>query len=217
LTAGKYEIVHAPGPDVAGRPTTRYEAVRDGHPVERLYVQSDSGIVLRREVLDAKGDVVRSISFVQVAVPLPSAAPSLPTNRARPGPVPVAELDRPFHDPAHAGDGFRLIGRWSHRADLAQLYYSDGVLSVSVFEQPGHLQWKSLPPGGVAAEVSGHTARRYVLPAGEAWVFERDGMVYTCVGDASPSELASIASDVSRSDQSRIERLAQMVLEPIRW
>jgi hypothetical protein len=145
------------------------------------------------------------------------AATRTPKHDARPGPRPVENLDGQFHDPARAGDGFRLVGRWSHRADLAQLYYSDGVLSVSVFEQPGHLQWKSLPPGGVDAEVSGHTARRYVLPAGEAWVFERDGMVYTCVGDASPSELASIASDVSSSQQSRVERLAEMVLDPIRW
>jgi sigma-E factor negative regulatory protein RseB len=214
LTAGKYQILRAPGPDVAGRSTTRYEAVRDGHPVERLYVQNGSGIVLRREVLDASGDVARAVSFVRMTPP----SSSLEAERdARPGPVPVADLDRPFHDPARAGDGFRLVGRWSHRADLAQLYYSDGVLSVSVFEQPGTLQWQSLPPGGTDAEVSGHSARRYALPAGEAWVFERDGVVYTCVGDASPAELAALADDVSRPRQHRIERLAEMVLDPIRW
>jgi hypothetical protein len=48
-------------------------------------------------------------------------------------------------------------------------------------------------------------------------VVERSGVVYTCVGDASADELASLANDVSRPDESRVERLAQMVVDPFRW
>jgi hypothetical protein len=86
-----------------------------------------------------------------------------------------------------------------------------------VFEQPGHLEWDRLPRGGATEEVGGRRAVRYALPAGEAWVFERSGVVYTCVGDASADELASLANDVSRPDESRVERLAQMVVDPFRW
>ena len=57
----------------------------------------------------------------------------------------------------------------------------------------------------------------YALPVGEAWVFERGGVVYTCVGDASAEELAALADDVSQPDESRVERLAEMVVDPFRW
>jgi hypothetical protein len=216
LTVGKYQITHRRGPVVAGLATTRYDAVRDGHPVERLYLRDATGLVLRRETLDANGNVTRAVSFTRVELgPTTLTAPT--TVATRPGPEPVSNLDRPFHDPARAGDGFRLLGRWTHRDDLAQLYYSDGVLSVSVFEQPGDLQWSALPAGGLDAQVSGHRARRYALPVGEAWVFQRGGIVYTCVGDAPPNEISAIAADVSRPNENRIERLAQTVVDPFRW
>jgi hypothetical protein len=216
LTQGKYDVVRSAGPVVAGSPTTRYEASREGHAVERVYVQKDSGLVLRREVLGADGDIVRSVSFMRMQERDGDETTSS-TTATKPGPQPVDNFDRPYHDPARAGDGFRLVGRWQHTDDLAQLYYSDGVLSVSVFEQPGHLEWSTLPDGGVAAEVNGRRALRYALPVGEAWVFERGGVVYTCVGDASAEELVRLASDVSRPDENRVERLAEMVVDPFRW
>jgi hypothetical protein len=215
LTAGKYRIVRSAGPTVAGHATTRYDAVRDGHTVERLYVQDETSLVLRREVLDAAGHVARAVSFVRVDPKRRVTAP--PVTAADAGPTPVADLDGPYHDPSRVGDGFRLVGRWTHRDDLAQLYYTDGVLSVSVFEQPGRLAWSALPGGGVEAEIGGNRARRYELPAGGAWVFERDGVVYTFVGDATASELDAIARDISRPEQSRVERLAETVVDPFRW
>ena len=175
--------------------------------------------MLRREVLDADGDVVRFASRSCACrratatrrrrrrfAPKRRSASRSTTSTAR------------TRIPRRAGDGFRLIGRWQHSDDLAQLYYSDGVLSVSVFEQPGHLDWDTLPDGGVGAEVNGRAARRYALPVGEAWVFERGGVVYTCVGDASDGRARAISRhDVSRPDENRVERLAQMVVDPFRW
>jgi negative regulator of sigma E activity len=216
LAGAKYQIVKTNGPEIAGNDTTRYEARRQGRVVERVYVLDDSSLVLRREVFDADGDVVRSVSFVRVDDEIGRAITTT-TEHPAPGPERVDDLDAPFRDPDSAGDGYRLLGRWAHDDDLAQLYYSDGVLSVSVFEQPGRLEWDQLPPGGVDAEVNGHRARRYALPVGEAWVFERGGVVYTCVGDAPASEIAVLARDVSRPSESRVERLARTVVDPFRW
>ncbi|MGH8978679.1 MAG: hypothetical protein ACRDV7_11430, partial [Acidimicrobiia bacterium] len=216
LTEGKYDVDKSPGPVIAGIETTRYEASRDGHVVERLSVEDASGLVLRREVFGTDGEVARSMSFMRV-VEREAPVTTSSTVAPRPGPQALDDLDAPYRDPASAGDGFRLLGRWQHPDDLAQLYYSDGVLSVSVFEQPGHLEWDRLPSGGETVELDGRRAQRYALPVGEAWVFERSGIVYTFVGDASTAELAELANDVSRPDESRVERLARMVVEPFRW
>jgi sigma-E factor negative regulatory protein RseB len=216
LTRGKYRINRSRGPTIAGYPTTRYEATRDGRAVERVYVGRDAGFVLRREVFDEEGEVVRAVSFTVVHDRTDGSTTASGAEPAR-GPRRVEDLDAPFRDPAAAGNGFRLLGRWQHSDELAQLYYSDGVVSVSVFEQPGRLDWSAMPRGGVDSELDGRHARRYALPVGEAWVFERGGVVYTCVGDASEAELVRLASDVSRPDESRIERMAEMVVEPFRW
>jgi sigma-E factor negative regulatory protein RseB len=216
LAEGKYDIDSGPGPVIAGIETTRYEASRDGRVVERVYAEDPEGLVLRREVFGPDGKVARSMSFMRVVERAASDTTSS-TIAPRPGPEPVEDLDAPYRDPAHAGDGYRLLGRWQHSDDLAQLYYSDGVLSVSVFEQPGRLVWDNLPSGGESVELDGRRAKRYALPVGDAWVFERGGVVYTCVGDATTAEVAQLANDVSRPDESRVERLARMVVEPFRW
>jgi hypothetical protein len=216
LTRGKYEVVRSTGPVIAGQPTTRYEAKRDENVVERLFVQDATGLVLRREVFDARGDVVRSVSFMRMnTVTEPSEPPS--TAASQPGPQPVDHLERPYRDPSSAGNGYRLLGRWEHRNDLAQLYYTDGVLSVSVFEQPGRLDWSVLPRDGDSVEIGGRPARRYALPVGDAWVFERGGVVYTCVGDAAADEVAAIAADVSAPEPSRAARFAELVVDPFSW
>jgi sigma-E factor negative regulatory protein RseB len=218
LTRGKYEIAVSEGPTIANHATTRYEARRAGAVIERIYVGEDTGLVLRRELYDARGDVVRSVSFMRVETATPDGSrPPTSVALVESAPRAIDDLDRPYRDPASAGAGFRLLGRWELDDDLVQLYYTDGVLSVSVFEQPGRLEWERLPAGGVDAEVSGRPARRYALPVGEAWVFERGGVVYTCVGDAPAHEIAELAGDVSQPQESRGERLARTIVEPFRW
>lgn len=214
VASRKYAIEAHDGPLVAGRSTTVHEARHDGVVVERVFVDDGSGIVLRRERLDPDGRVVRAVAFEHVAVDVPMTTPS--TTPLPPAPQPVDELDDRLRDPDRAGDGFELLGRWTHVDGTAQLYYSDGVLGVSVFEQRGRLDWDLLPPGEDAT-VAGVDARVYSLPVGEAVVFERDGVVYTCVGDAPWSELWSVAADVSASRASIWDRMNDTVLAPFRW
>jgi hypothetical protein len=218
LAPGKYRVMHSPGPAVAGHRTTRYEASRDGVPVERVYVADESGLVLRRETLNGNGEILRSVSFTRVELisPRSGAAETPSTLPARSGPEAVGPMDAPYRDPDSAGDGFRLLGRWERVKGVVQLYYSDGLLAVSVFEQPGRLDWDALP-SGADIDVAGNRGRRYALPVGEAWVFERGGVVYTFIGDAPPDEIRAVAQDVSAPDQSRLERLADTVVAPYGW
>jgi hypothetical protein len=215
LVPAKYDVITDVGPRIAGRPTTRYTARHGDVVVERVYVDREHGLVLRRETYDHGGSPQRAVWFTRVDVRTPSGpTSSLPI--AAGAPRPVDDLADPMRDPESAGDGFRLLGRWEHADGTAQLFYSDGLFGVSVFVQHGRLDWSALPPGDTA-DVAGHPARRYRLPVGEAWVFERGGLVYTCVGDVPPAELAAVAADVSAPARDRVDRLAELVLAPFRW
>ena len=137
--------------------------------------------------------------------------------QASAGPAAIDHLDLPYHDPGEVGDGFRLAGEWKRPGDVVQLYYSDGLLSVSVFEQKGRLDDGELPGGGAAIDFDGHDGYRYETPVGEVLVFERNGVVYTCIGDAPIAEISAIALDVSAPTQSRWERMADTVVAPFGW
>jgi sigma-E factor negative regulatory protein RseB len=215
MAKGKYDVTHDAGPEIAGRSTTVYEAGHDGTTVERVYVDDGSGIALRRETLDQSGDVVRSVSFTDIELGAPASTPS--TVRASDGPAAIDHLDPPYRGPDEVGDGFRLAGEWERPGDVVQLYYSDGLLSVSVFEQKGRLDGAELPAGGTTIDFDGRDGHLYETPVGEVLVFERNGVVYTCIGDAPIDEITGIALDVSAPTQSRWERMADLVVTPFGW
>jgi hypothetical protein len=220
--AAKYDIERTQGPAIAGLPTIMYDAVRarDRVLVERFYVDRATGLVLRRESFASNGTVVRSLAFAKVwssadrAGLSPMSTTSAPSAHVRK----VKHVDAPYRAPKHAGNGFQLVARWKHAKSVVQLSYSDGLLSASVFEQPGSLDWNTLPAGGVATTVHGRPAVSYALPIGDAIVWQRGGIVYTCVGDAPREELAALALDVSHpvEDASMI-RMARVLLAPFRW
>ena len=70
------------------------------------------------------------------------------------------------------------------------LFYSDGVFTASVFEQQGDLDWGALPGGGSDTQLADTRTRTYHEASGDVAVWERNGLVYTCVTDA-PSDVFS--------------------------
>jgi hypothetical protein len=223
--AAKYTVESYPGgKGPGGGPTTILEAHRksDGALVERVSVDNKRGLVLQRESFEANGDVDRAIQFTHVAW-LPTnaraSAPSATTTSASSSRAHrVKHVGEPYRAPAHAGNGFQLVSRWRHPGSTVQLSYSDGLLSASVFEQPGELNWNALPSGGVVGNVGGRPAVAYSLPVGDVVVWERAGIVYTAVGDVPRAELVALGADVSRrADNGTLTRLASVVLEPFRW
>jgi hypothetical protein len=144
-----------------------------------------------------------------------SAERNAPTT---PQPRRVSNFASPYRAPASAGNGFRLLAGWRRPGSVVQLSYSDGLMSASVFEQAGRLNWNQLPAGGVAKDVDGHPAFAYSLPVGDVIVWERAGVVYTCVGDVPAQELLGLAAGVSRSAHNgTMTRLARVVLAPFAW
>ena len=217
--ARKYHLSVADGPSVAGRATEMVEvrAAADAAPVERLYLDRASGLLLRRELLDARGRAYRSMRFVSLsqAAGIPVSAP---TRSAVEEPGEAGHLDAPFRSPRTLGAGYRLVGSYKKSAQLIHLFYSDGLHGLSVFEQRGQLSASAMPSGDRRMELDGRTVRTWSTPAGETVVWESDGVVYTVVSDGTRADVAAAVGDLPHSQpHKRLRRVAEVVVSLFRW
>ena len=223
----KYRLTVEPGPDVAARPTDMLTVTLAGasRPRERLFVDRDSGLLLRREMLDPDGDPYRSVAFTTLTTGHAIVAAAVGTapkaTRSR-EPAPTRHVDPPYKLKSRIGNGYRRVGAYKS-GGVVQQYFSDGLHGLSVFEQRGHL--KSTEEGlaggtgaGRRVEIAGRTMRAYSASVGEAVVWESDGVVYTAVTDAPWSDLAAAVGDLPHADPpGRLRRLAQTVVSLFRW
>jgi hypothetical protein len=212
----KYSFSVLPGPTVASRPTRMIEVrlvASAGRLRERVYLDPMSGLLLRREMLDARGEPYRSVGYLTIA-PSQAPAPATPRSRAR-EPLPTGSVAAPYRAPRRLGDGYQLLGSYQKRGAV-HLFYSDGLHGLSVFEQRGRLgPWGR---GGRAVELMGRTVRAYSTAAGEAAVWEGDGIVYTIVSDGSWQDLAAAARALPHSARSgRLRKVAEVVVSLFRW
>jgi hypothetical protein len=218
--AAKYDLRTATGPLIAGRHTVLVEAFGPGEVLEhRVALDRRTGVVLGRDWLDG-GVVVRTFRFVVFdRAPAGTVPVTAPVNVAptAAGPRVVSALPEPYTEPEQAGRGFRLVRRVAHSGGLVQLEYADGLSSVSVFQQPGRLRWSRLPAGGADLALDGVRARAYRVPLGTALVWERNGIVYTAVGDASDAEMRALAADVDDHHRSTLRRITGALLRPLRF
>ena len=226
--ADKWQLTVRDGPTVAGRPTREIDATdrRDGRVRERLYLDETTSLLLRREHLDTRGRTVRAVGFTSIGEPavgmligsLPGEAPQTPSRSTNRQPRVLAEVAAPFRAPAIAGDGFRLAGRYDEDDHTLHLFYSDGLFSVSVFEQRGKLDAAGLPAGGESRTVAGRDVRRYRTPGGAVLVWESGDVVYTTVSDAPLDQLDEILADVTPpAHDSPLDRVTNFVLGPFSW
>jgi sigma-E factor negative regulatory protein RseB len=217
--AAKYDLSVAPGPAVAGRATEMLEVrvAAGAAPVERLYADRDSGLILRRELLDARGQPYRSLRFVSLRAGTLDAL-AAPTRSAVEEPAEAGHVDPPYRAPTTLGAGYRLVGTYEKPHHVIHLFYTDGLHGLSVFEQRGHLSASAMPAGGRRVELDGRTVRTWSTPAGETVVWESDGVVYTVVSDASRADVASAVGDLPHSQRpKRLRRVAEVVVSLFRW
>ena len=223
----KYQLAVEPGPDVAARPTdlVAVQLIGAGRPRERLYLDRQSGLLLRRELLDTHGDPYRSVAFTTITsggTIAVAAASGAPTAARSQEPAPARHLKAPYKLRGRIGSGYQRVGAYKS-GGVVQQFYSDGLHGLSVFEQRGHL--KNAETGltgesgsGRSVEISGHTMRAYSASVGEAVVWESDGVVYTAVTDAPWSDLADAVRDLPHADPpGRLRRVAQAVVSLFRW
>jgi hypothetical protein len=223
----KYRLTVEPGPHVAARPTDMLAVALIGasRPRERLFVDRASGLLLRRELLDAHGSPYRSVAFTSVTTGpavVAAAVGSAPKATRSQEPAPARHLKAPYKLKSRIGSGYRRLGAYKS-GRVVQQYFSDGLHGLSVFEQRGHLKstQKDLAGetgSGRSVEIAGRTMRAYSASVGEAVVWESDGVVYTAVTDAPWSDLAAAVRDLPHADPpGRLRRVAQTVVSLFRW
>jgi sigma-E factor negative regulatory protein RseB len=221
LLSRSYQLVLGPGAVVAGRYTSQVVARRsDGTVAARFWIDSSTGLLLRRDTLGPTGVLVRRSEFVQLALTaasprhLPVMLPA-PTGRAMSDDDLGSWRDRGWPCPRVLG-GLSLFDARTvpdGGAAILHLSYSDGLSTVSVFVQPGHL---AAPAGSTA--LAGTTAARIggqpvLVRAGEPReiVWSSDGYVITVVADAPADTVAAVVAGLPHATPaagawSRVER-----------
>lgn len=228
LLARNYALSVHGSEQVAGRDCVVIEARRSGGSLAaRFWLDEETALMLRREVYDAAGEAIKASSFVEITIGrptqwdghLPPAAPRTTAER-----LPLAAADRLRADgwtvPAAFQPGLTLSGVGTSVGEsgaVVHLSYSDGLSAVSLFEQRGHLNVRSLS-GLRKVEIDGTPV--YVaqgIPYRATW--SADGVVYTIVADA-PEEVvhaAIVALPRERRDDDVLSRVGRGMTRIASW
>jgi MucB/RseB N-terminal domain len=185
-----YDVALVGTASVAGRPTQVVEAHRsDGTTAARLWLDTDTALPLRREVYNDDGTTRAASAFVEFSLeraPRPIRAPVADS---------TADTSLRRHDLLQLrSDGWTCPNRLAgglvlyearRVGDAIQLSYSDGVVTVSVFEQWGVLDEENLS-GFAAREVDGGVIYSSAGPPAQ-FIWSAGDRVVTVVADA-PTE-----------------------------
>lgn len=197
LLADNYTLEVVDAGQCAGRTADVVEA-RDaqGLVAGRFWVDRDSALVLRREVFDHGGQLIRSSAFASLTVDAaagPDAEDAVPAG----GRLTEAELDRLRTDgwriPANLPGSLSLYDarvRTHDAKNVLHLAYSDGLSSLSLFAQRGRLG--SRPMDGFAQRRLGGAAVWMTSSSPQRVVWGGSGQVFTLLSDA-PVEAVTAA------------------------
>jgi sigma-E factor negative regulatory protein RseB len=193
-----YDIALGPVDEVAGRPAVVVEIGKGEAIVARIWVDSATGLPLRREVYDEVGRPAMSGTFVSLTVDdeafiahLPPGAPASETEQ-----IELAQ-HRDLEDEGWACPGrigpLRLVDleRVASSAAL-HISYSDGLSRVSVFEQRGVLADDAIESFRHAEMGGTRVLLHEGMPRYVVW--ESGGTVYTVVSDAPLDTIGTVVA-----------------------
>jgi hypothetical protein len=218
-STSKYTVRRGDGPVVAGRPTVALHVFHRARLRESVAVDRELGVVLRREQLDDRGALVRRVEFTSFEPNTGTTRSGMPKQfRAESASVMGSRVPAPYRAPATLDGGYERVGVY-RRGSVIQVVYGDGVYGLSVFEQPGHLNWDALPTAGRATTVDGHQARSYVWPGGRLLTWQAGGSTFTVVGDGLPADVLAAAASMrparSLSTGQRLRQTARELVETL--
>ena len=209
----------AAGPLVAGRPTSVVEVHHQGRLLERIYLDTQTDLLLERDQYDPSGAVVRTLAFQSITVGPPGEPPVEPGSPSDHAPRAVAPGSSAAA-PRMLSEGYERMGVYKSGSVLHVLY-SDGVYDLSLFQQPGRLRRSDLPGSGERVRVGGATGWRYPWPGGQLVMWSAGGRVFTAVSDAPPEQVVAAVNSLPRMASrelslfGKIRRAAQALMEPL--
>ncbi|WP_131743230.1 MucB/RseB C-terminal domain-containing protein [Actinomadura roseirufa] len=231
LLTRNYSVVRAADGSACGRSARVVEARRaDGTPAGRFWLDSETGLMLRRELIDGTGRRVVATGFTEISftargdrLTLPAAPPARGADRIEPDMKGFAGTTTPWEERLAADDLNRLradgwpaprvlpgrLSLYDARRDGGTLHlsYSDGLAAVSVFVQRGALD-RSGVAGWQKTVRRGRTVfrreslRRWAVSAG-------GGYVYTVLTDVPQSTAEAVALNLPRDHNPFWTRLSR--------
>lgn len=217
----KYEVRAAAGEPIDGRPTRVVEfRDRGGVLLERLFLDRETDLLLRREQFDGGASPVRTIGFETVTIGSVNAAPHAPSKVGNASLLPVrgSRLPAGVAAPGNLPDSYQRLGVY-RRSGVTQVLYSDGLYDLSVFQQEGRLDRSDLP-GGQRVQVGNRTGWHYVWPGGHVLVWEARGVVHTAISDAPLAQVMAAVSSIPTSGGSaslmhRLRQVCRTLVQPL--
>ncbi|TAK68589.1 MAG: hypothetical protein EPO13_10815 [Actinomycetota bacterium] len=200
LVADNYGVGSGPPGSVAGRPASVVVVQRASAEVAaRFWIDRQTGLVLQRELYDNQGDLAQSAAFQSLSVGTPVLAPELSADAVWTHPVDDARYDQMrasgWTCPAALPFGLSLYevreGE-ADGADVLQMIYSDGLTTVSLFEQRGSLDGNG-PAGFTRADMAGSVAWTRTGPPTQV-VWQSEASVFTLVSDAPDDLVRSVVA-----------------------
>ncbi len=216
LLADAYDLGVVGAGVVAGRAATVVTAGRSGILAARFWIDDATGLLLRREMYDG-GQIVRSSTYVSVDTAAKGFLSHLPPELAAPVATSVSKQfaptlnDEGWTCPDSLPGDFALtvLHRLDPNGDVVHASYSDGLSTVSVFEERGRLDDRSLNDFTTERVGTGDVALREGLPSVAVW--QSGDTVYTLVTDAPTSVVTRLVAglphqSVEGDDDGRLVR-----------
>ena len=205
-----YDLSVAADDTCTGRIAHVVEAQRDDHVVGRFWLDADSGLMLRREVYDDAGRLVRSSVFAALTVS-PVVAKDDAVDAA-PRAVDAERFRREgWHVPTTLPGGLDLFDakvREHDGKDVLHLSYSDGLSTLSLFAQRGRLGTK--PMHGFAKQHVGRSDVWVRSSTPQRVVWGGDGRVFTLLSDAPPESVRAVVQALPHDKAPRTGLLARL-------
>lgn len=133
-------------------------------------------------------------------------------------PVTLVDASFPYRAPAQLRGGYELIATY-RRGDVLHMVYGDGLSALSVFEQPGHIDWEAMPTTGRPVTVAGHPAYTYTWNGARVVTWQAGNLAYTLVSAAEPNEVMAAAGSLPEpgapSVAVRVRQAARELLETL--
>lgn len=218
----KYDVNIVGTERLLDRPCVRVEIVRRGDDqlVERLWIDQASDLLLRRETYDGEDTLLRMVAYqkldlnpshrVRTGEPVRATRGQRPTQTRQE--QDVTEVDDnglkalraagwlvPEEMPgAYASEGVFAVS--AGETQPLQSVYSDGLYTVSLFEQRGSLDPATLPEGAEITTDFGFPAYTWPGAVPRRVVWEASGTTWSLVGDAPPAELRAMVLELPQPE-----------------